>query len=140
MVKLNDFNDLGEAATAHWDFCHCTAMDLVRKSFATLYAIFCTLSTHIHVNVQISAYYTLTTILRHLYCKLCDTTLYTTLTGHAYTILTGFTVYAIKKICASDFSRCAHRTFWDYVHCRITLLLRLTMLSSHLCGRFALLV
>ena len=26
MIKVNDFNDLGEEATAHWDFCHDTAM------------------------------------------------------------------------------------------------------------------
>ena len=31
MAKLNDFNDLAGAATAHWDFCHDTAMGRSRK-------------------------------------------------------------------------------------------------------------
>ena len=38
MTKLNDFNDLVGVATAHWDFCHDTAMGLV-PFFGSRYSI-----------------------------------------------------------------------------------------------------
>ena len=142
MVKLNDFNDLAGAATAHWDFCHLTAMDLVRNdslhymqnsAHYALYAITMCKSLHTNVNSATLVLY----ILRHYAIHHADW-------SRLHIYYKSLRIRYIKKFALVIFSRCAHRTFRDYVTLRLhavyTLLLRYTMLSSHSCVLFALLV
>ena len=138
MVKLNDFNDLAGAATAHWDFCHLTAMDLVRNlllryvqnsAHYALYAITMCKSLHTNVNSATLLLY----ILRHYAIHHADW-------SRLHIYYKSLRIRYIKKFALVIFSRCAHRTFRDYVHCNSTLYIRYTMLSSHSCVLFALLV